>query len=223
MKRQKVFLVLDNVCVEFAEARKYLDAGYHDGSKVLVTSRSVDVLKQLGIPESNCMEMPHLDQKGAMDVFLYYARILETSKNRLPGPADMEIVKRCVEECSFPREVGDGYFEEKTEYHPLALKVLGSGLGSLGNEVWRWEKRLEKLRSDKFNLSLEKKHRVFSILRLGYDALCTQEQRIFMDLALIWIPEWRSENFRSSLDWRWLCNIHRRTEHEMRNSVSVQS
>ena len=134
-------------------------------------------------------------------------------------------MKRCVEECSFSRgvEVGDGYFEEKNEYHPLALKVLGSELGSLGNEAWRWEKKLEKLKSDKFNLSLEKKHRVFSILRFGYDALCIQEQRIFMDLALIWIPEWRSEEFGLSLDWRWLCIIHRRTEDEMRNSVSVQS
>ena len=65
MKRQKVCLILDNVWEEqIEEALMYLSAGYHDGSVVLVTSRSLGVLvERLHIPEYNCMEMPNLERE----------------------------------------------------------------------------------------------------------------------------------------------------------------
>jgi hypothetical protein len=47
MHRQKVFLVLDNVGdhqVEVEEAIMYLKLLYHEGSIVLLTSRSLDIL-----------------------------------------------------------------------------------------------------------------------------------------------------------------------------------
>jgi hypothetical protein len=222
MHRQKVFLVLDNVGdhqVEVEEAIMYLKLLYHEGSIVLLTSRSLDILhNRLHISRLHCMEMPNLGHKGAIDVFLHYSGI---SKDSIKGD-ELNIVIGCVEECRFGTG-GDATSscKAKSTYHPLALKVLGSQFRSIGLEVCRWKESLGKLKVDKFNMLKDKKHPIFSVLRLGYDALRQQEQYIFLDLSLVCVSKGRGLFSGFRFKWEWLCMVHKTSEADMKESVSM--
>ena len=113
-----MILVLDNIWDnDIEEVEKYLEAGYCDGSVVVLVSRSLDVLeKRLCIPSKHCMEMPNVDEDGAIDVFLHYARCRRES---IKSSDEWGIIKRCVSKCYFTKGRGG------CAYHPLALKVVG--------------------------------------------------------------------------------------------------
>jgi hypothetical protein len=225
MHRQRVFLVLDNLWdAQIEEARKYLRAGYHDGSMVLVTSRSKEVLcKRLQIEEHHCMQMPNLEDDGAIDVFLQYAGISRSSiKNN-----EWSIITECVKKCQFldPKKHEFGT-NGSCSYLPLALKALGSQLGSNGCNILEWEETLKKVgKPNKFNILREKEenHPVFRVLRIGYDALCEKDQHIFLDLALVWICKWRCPRDKLRLKWDWLCCIHKNSLHTEADMKAIVS
>lgn len=129
MNKQKVFLVLDNVWdPQVKEVMKYLTVGYASGSMVLVTSRSQDILVQhLHITE--CLEMPSLDEEGAVDVF----SPLHWIQGAHQGQGTRHHHK-ILNECRFLKqnEVGSSFGEKSNyRYLPLALKVLGNQLQSI--------------------------------------------------------------------------------------------
>jgi hypothetical protein len=215
MHHQKVFLVLDNLWDDqVEEAQNYLKVGYHDGSMVLVTSRSKEVLcKRLQIEEHHCMQMPNLEDDGAIDVFLSYVGI---SKESIKDLKEFMIIIKCIRNCCFSSKNGN----DQGSYLPLALKALGSQLGSIGHNILRWEQVLEKV---EFNMLRDKKHPIFSVLRVGYDALNEKDQHIFLDLALVWICKWRRWFGKVEFLWDWLCRIHKSSSHtetDMKASVS---
>lgn len=220
MRKQSVLLVLDNVqSDQVPEVKKYLDIQYDDKSVILITSRSKDILFQLHIDESNCMEMPPLDDNSALAVFSYYLGNMFIQKEN--------ILKEYVAKCCFSKGGSlDSKCNTKLEkqYVPLALKVLGSQLQRVISQGQESElsvaKHLEKLKVERLNLLREKNHPIFTILRLGFDTLCLEDQDIFLDLALLWTPEWRSWGSEFKYMWDWMCMIHRKTEKEMKDSVS---
>lgn len=206
MQRQKVFLSIDNVSDDqIDEARMYLEVGYHQESIVLVTARSIDILKSLRINKRDCMEMPELKKEDATNLFLYHAAPHENLNDN-----DWEIIEQCVEKCRFVKR--DAY-----HYLPLALKVWGSQLGSISQDPLKWVKSLNILNNHKFNPLKVLNHPVFSLLRQGYDMLCPEERHIFLDLALFVSP--LGSHYMFSV-WDWLSIIHKKSRDIIENSVS---
>lgn len=103
--------------------------------------------------------------------------------------------------------------------------MLGTQLRSIGNDVFMLEKKLGALRKgkgEKFNMFKDRTHPIFSVLRLGYDALCPEEQHIFLDLALF-ISLFKGYG-RSPRHWYldWLARmgvLHGKTKDEVHDSV----
>ena len=76
ISRQRTFLALDNVWDDsqsLVHVRSILKAPFHKGSLVIVTARSKDTLKLLGIHGDACIEMPELREGDVMNLFLYHA------------------------------------------------------------------------------------------------------------------------------------------------------
>lgn len=182
---------------------------------ILVTSRSLDILVQLSVNQTDCMEMPPMDPAIANAVFSYYLGYKITPKNAI-------FFKEFVEKCSFMKE-GSG--DSKKWYLPLALKVVGSQLQLITSKKWEPKKSMEefveKLKGQSFESSRESKLPIFSILRLGYDTLCLEDQFIFLDLALLWTPRWKNWRFDLKHMWGWMCIMHRKTKEAMDKSVST--
>ncbi|KAL5554576.1 hypothetical protein UlMin_041977 [Ulmus minor] len=122
LKRKTVLLVLDGV--DKLEQLKYL-AGDKDwfglGSKIIVTSRDLQVLKKVA---DEIYEVEALDFDEALELFY-----LNAFKRNSFKTSYSEISKRVV---------------SYTKGNPLALEVLGSFLYSL--HIEEWESALEKLK-----------------------------------------------------------------------------
>lgn len=222
LQRQKVFLVLDNVWEnQIDDVCRFLQASYKDGSKVLVTSRSLSVLKTLSISKSGCLEMPKLKEEDAINIFLHYVGLCKPINDN-----DEKIIKICVRRCQFFTMDLVGGLQcceyDSGQYFPLALKVFGSHLRSISAvDPSKWMESLKKLDSHKFNPSKERQHPIYHILRHGYDALCAEEKSIFLDLALF-VPKfgrWPIEKPLTRVQ-EWLSTIHRKSQADLEESVS---
>ena len=169
--KQTVFLALDNVSDSLtimAQAKSYLTLGYREGSIIVVTARSLDILGALKIRESDCLEMPELEEAEARCLFMHHA-------NLPPDEANKKSVFQHVERCRFRKGNGSSY-----HYHPLALKVLGLQVG-FGFGSWMESEKAVDVFNDLRNGD---KHPVFSILRQSFDMLLPEDQLLFMDAAL---------------------------------------
>jgi hypothetical protein len=185
--RRPVFLAIDNV-VERVEsidqATTYLMAGYNQGSIVIVAARSLGQLTGLGISESECLELPELEEDEARSLFLDQFRLIPETID----DDDEELLMRCVKRCRF-RKGGSA----DHQFVPLALEVLGKQLWYLlGFNPRQWAVELQQI--DTFNPIRQNEHPLFSILRWSYDALQREpDQLIFMDAALFFprfINDW---------------------------------
>jgi hypothetical protein len=168
---QPTFLVLDNVQDEpksLEVAETYFKASYGCGSVVLVTARSLDVLKKLNLDECQCLEMPELEENEARSLFLSCVNLPSDHQ------VDEALLKDCIERCHFLK--GDG---KSRHYHPLALQVLGQ---QLGRNIKQWPAQLRSI--DMFSHLNDTKHPIFSILRKSFDSLNHEQRMLFMDLAL---------------------------------------
>ena len=174
-RENKVFLALDNVWPEsVAEAEVYVQqARYGRGSIVLVTARSVEILKSLQIDENDCLRMPQLDTEEARQLFLYHAAPGFQSQ----GDEDDKSIQCCLNQCRSPN-CGDGV----AHFHPLALKVLGAQMKRIERSPGKWVESLSE--GNKFNKDRLKEHPLFVILGIGYDRLEREDQLLFMDVAL---------------------------------------
>jgi hypothetical protein len=170
IRKEKIFVAIDNLYDStkiIDQAKTLLNFDYAEGSIVLITARSYDLLQILKVIERDCIEMPELNEDEAK--LLFFHQITMPSKDGYD-----EFVKSCIERCSFRKGDGNNY-----HYHPLALKVLSI---QLGNDPYEWTEQLMKL--DTFNQFCEKKHPIFSILRKSFDDLSKEDQDLFMDIAL---------------------------------------
>ncbi|KAG0598272.1 hypothetical protein M758_12G059800 [Ceratodon purpureus] len=204
---QPIFLTLDNVHDDFKTlevAKTYLKASYGSGSVVLVTARSLSVLKKLNLEATNCLEMPELEEDEAETLFLSYADL--PSRHEV----DEGLLKDCIERCHFLK--GDG---KSRHYHPLALKVLGQ---QLGFNTTKWAAQLRSI--DTFNQLKDRRHPVFSILRNSYDSLDRKHQMVFMDLALVVPPAYDNPDIvgtRRDV----LCYLHEAAVEDVKDMLEV--
>lgn len=217
LHQRKVFLVLDNVWENrIDDVRRLLEVGLQSapGSKILVTSRSLLVLKRLSITANDCIQMPNLTEQDATDLFLHHAA---PNLSQPINEREREIIKRCVGQCLFSKRDLGGfmYHLNASQYHPLALKVWGCQLRDISEvDPSRWMESSRKLQFSKAT-----KQNIFSVLRQGYDALCMTDQNIFLDLALF-VPHFRKWNNTEHV-WRWLSDIYDMSQDDIKDIVRL--
>ncbi|KAG0556582.1 hypothetical protein KC19_11G064700 [Ceratodon purpureus] len=222
--KHKVLLAIDNVwdsSVSRDAALTFLQAGFHCDSMVLVTARTRDILVRLGIEENHCIEMPELDEDEATKLFLHHALPYCL---QLEGP-QREVVVQCVERCRFDK--GGAMGKSGFQYLPLAIKVLAGQLGGSSKDPLDWREGMWKLN---FNLSQERVHPVFSVLRTGYDSLSVSQQLLFMDVALFGpgpnsrIPRlcryWQEDIIFGNV-FCWLSLLHKRSLSDTKDDLQI--
>ena len=141
------------------QAQSYLTVGYNEDSIIIVTARSLDILRALEI--TDCLEMPVLEAGEARSLFMHHANLAIQEANK-------EMIMQHVNRCMFYN--GN---VSSLHYHPLALIVLGSQVAAGKRNVLAG-----------FNESSSHGHSVFSILRKAFDALSFSDKLLFMDVAL---------------------------------------
>ena len=120
MKREPVFLVVDNITDDSAsrmEASAYLEVGFHPHSKIMITSRSEDIVQALFRDSSStfCKAMPDLTEEEAG--FIFQQRALDALTDE-----EKRVFKLCLCQCCFS---SDGGPIRVQQYHPLPLRALG--------------------------------------------------------------------------------------------------
>ncbi|KAG0606386.1 hypothetical protein M758_9G137000 [Ceratodon purpureus] len=202
---QPAFLALDNLWDDSASiehARMFLqEAAFPEGSVVMVAARTLRTLKYLGIDKSQCFEVPELSKVDARNLFLYHA----ANGSQYVDKGDIEMIDLCVSRCYFRKGEKQG-----CHYLPLAVKVLGMHLGSLGSDPKQWLESLPRVRD--FDLHSSEENPVFGVIRLNYDRLTPGEQTLFMDIVCYY--PWFEEDYDLRLR-EWLGLVHRKKWEEI--------
>jgi hypothetical protein len=161
MGGQDVFLAVDNV--ENAEhsqeqARDLLKCTFSAGSKLLVTSRSSSIVRDVLRQDEKkfCKPFPNVNATEALSIYLDKAAPGRSSSSL--SAEEKSVVVECVEEACF---LG--------KYHPLALRALGSYYNEVdARNPLRWQSHLNdihKLRP----CGESESGTIFQILGLGFD------------------------------------------------------
>ena len=198
IKNQKVFLAIDNVSESYhilEQVSNMLRIGFEQGSILLVTARSLEILQNLDIDENECMEMPKLLKDEALNLFLYHAApnlCLQTLESKIE-----EISRLFVKLCRFRKGNGTNY-----HYHPMALKMLGR---HLGNDSKKWIEKFKEF--ELFNQYREKEdmHPIFSILNRNFETLNDEDQLLFMDAAVFYPKQYLERRINI---FEWISIVH---------------
>ena len=202
LPKQKICLVIDNITDDqksIWEAINYLRVSFKKGSMVLIIARSIDVLKKVSNHLEICFRVPALQEHEAADLFIHWA---QCDRSKLSEEERILLVK-FVNQCCF--KVKD---EDVGEYHPLALKVLGTHIGSNPQE---WESKDIDFKS--FS------NPMFSILRTNFDSLRNhRSKKMFIDMALnkngttyddlMWQIRFLHNERNDTFFSRWVCFLH---------------
>ena len=114
------------------------------------------------------MEIPSLLEHEAKALFMHHAESAKSILSKLEEEALEKLIKHCCFKVNGARQ----------EYHPLALRALGTRAGTVDTKEW-----LDVAANLKYDVT-GNVHPVFSILRSSYDTLSPECQRMFLDLAL---------------------------------------
>ncbi|KAK3441759.1 hypothetical protein EUGRSUZ_B01756, partial [Eucalyptus grandis] len=155
---KKVLLLLDDVG-EKIHLNELMGTveGFGLGSKIIITSRNMNVFN---VPDVCCTtyELSEMDFGQSLQLFCKHAFRRDHPPDEYAASSD-EVVKM-------------------TGGLPLALEVIGSLLLGKGKDVW--DVTLEKLKKVP-NEEVKRK------LKISYDALDKPQQRIFLDIACLFI------------------------------------
>ncbi|KAL8128035.1 hypothetical protein AgCh_014828 [Apium graveolens] len=167
---KKALVVLDNLdqssCSEFLA--RYFSL-FSVGSRIVVTTRDVNLLNQLNQVHVDIYMVDELGEVDSLKLFNYH------SFGKVTPPANLENLSK-----SFVTYAG---------CLPLALKVLGSSLrGRTQDEVF-WKAKLEKVRKILENGIME-------ILQLSYNELNDDTVKsIFLDIAFFFVGKYKNDAF----------------------------
>eukprot|EP00253_Pinus_taeda_P004392 PITA_04392 len=163
LKSAHVLLILDDIDHDDQlEALLPVKDVLRPDSFILITSRYKDVLERSGVEQLCIYRLTGLPTQHSQQLFCSYA-FCQT--NPLHGFEDL--VDQFLQVC-------DGL--------PLALKVLGAVL--FGRQESYWHAKLKESK-DQIKVSPEIKNK----LKISYDALSEEEQKIFLDIAFCFIGE----------------------------------
>ncbi|KAL1218849.1 Disease resistance protein RPP2B [Cardamine amara subsp. amara] len=158
LRNKKLFIVLDNVTEE--EQIKELIGGqerYRKGSRIVITTRDKKLLQSADAT----YVVPRLNDREAMELFCLNA----FSDNLCPKEEFMDLSNNFV------------YYAKG---HPLALKLLGSGLSQKEKTYWmeKWE-----------GLRIMPDNEIQKVLKRSYEELGIEQKRIFLDIACFFRSE----------------------------------
>ena len=225
LKQEKVFLVIDNVLDEYSvdEARRYLEVDFHYESRILITSRSQEIVEEL-LHESNfCKPMPNLIEEEAIKIFLNKCSL----GNKLYNLTDevRQKVGSCIKQCMFSH---DGSYSstsiDGTLYHPMVLAALGSYFLEIErtNRHLNWANCLKVV--DNFKVSRHFSD-IFQNLKLRFDTFDEITKLLFLDIALYGEVYMTASTVNGVPDYNewvtWLAGVHGEPREVIREQVLV--
>ena len=223
MEEHPVFLVIDNVQfdgVSEQEARKYLNMKYNWKSKIMIISRSLDVVKGLLGKSGYCSQIPCLTREEAAGIFLQEGApgLVYSSLSRNERAA----VEACLREAWFSHDVEPFRQNGGGHFHPLALKALGVYLYERSQpfDVLSWNTYL--LEYGKVKDTRESYKRMLKILGLQFNTLDRMSQLMFVDISLYASEALKAPMLSNSpLDEliAWLANVHREPTEVVKDKV----
>ncbi|XP_049932211.1 TMV resistance protein N-like [Nymphaea colorata] len=164
IRGKKVLLVLDDI-----DNKSQLDALAGDldwfcsGSRIIITTRYKHVLKAPRLKHNEDYELKQLDSTQSLQLFSWHA---------------------------FGKEVPDAKFAKLSKEVasaaaglPLALEIFGSHFFNLKTDK-EWQSMLQKLK-DAQDKGLHE------TLKISYDALDTDEKKVFLDIACFFVGQQR--------------------------------
>ncbi|KAL5843301.1 hypothetical protein ACOSQ4_009259 [Xanthoceras sorbifolium] len=157
---KKVFIVLDDV--DNFKKLEILVGGldrFGPGSRIILTTRDKQVLRNCGLDSHNICEVKVLNHDEALQLFCNYA-----FKQNHPTEDLMVLSKEVV---------------NYAQGNPLALKVLGSSLYQKSKR--EWESAVDKLKRIP-------NPEILNVLKINYDGLDAEEKDLFLDIACFDTP-----------------------------------
>jgi hypothetical protein len=142
---------------------------FGNGSKFIITSRNHAIFSVYQEGDSELYDVNFLDNDEAHKLFCFHAFACEDIPN--------SYVKR---NSKLKQDVGR--VVEKCQGLPLTLEVMGSFLRDYNNEPQIWEQTIERLGMAK-DISDDDNEAVWKSLRLSYDALSKETQKMFIEAA----------------------------------------
>ncbi|XP_060667814.1 disease resistance-like protein DSC1 [Ziziphus jujuba] len=153
LRRKKVLVVLDDMKDNQIELLSRAHDLFGHGSRIIVTTRDVQVLRSIGADEIYEVEELYWDE--AFKLFCQCA-----FRNDSPTSRDfIDLSKEMV---------------RYTNGNPLALKVLGSFLCCRTKE--QWQSALDELKT-------VPNKEIHNVLKMSYDGLNENQKEIFLDIA----------------------------------------
>ena len=217
MKEYPVFLVIDNVQADDdskSEALEYLNVKYNSSSKILVISRSSDVVADVLGGSHYCHQIPFMTSEEAVQVFLQH---VDPSMEYSSLTRDERtVILRCMEVACFADGGSEGC------YHSMALMSLGVFFHRRkAANVLSWHTHLHeygKLKSTEGSYI-----HMFEVLGLQFNTLDRMTQLMFVDICLFASKalEWRIlSNFPLEDLIAWLADIHGKDTMVVKSKVS---
>ena len=151
------------------------------------------------------MKTPSLLEHEAKALFIHHAECATSGLSK----SEEEALEKLMKHCCF---TVNGAIEE---YHPLALRALGTRAGTVDTKEW-----LDVAANLKYDVT-GNVHPVFSILRSSYDTLSSECQRMFLDLALSW-SDTTPAPFYHTIFQRWVCTYQTKKRFHFNAIVSFR-
>ncbi|XP_031261813.1 disease resistance protein RRS1-like [Pistacia vera] len=149
----KILIVFDDVTC-FEQIEKFTGDCFGSGSCVIITSRDKQVLKTCGVNHDNIYKVKELSTDEAVELFCRHA-----FKQNQPTAGYKELSQWAL---TFAKGI------------PLALKIFGDMLFGKTDSEWKSAlKKLERIPNPK----------ILDVLKISYDGLENEEQKIFLDIA----------------------------------------
>ncbi|KAI5056983.1 hypothetical protein GOP47_0028801 [Adiantum capillus-veneris] len=176
LSQHDVFLAIDNVWGSSWEAaQRILGAGFSANSKILLTSRSEQVLKDLLRRHRNaCVRpLPALEHDEAFQIF-----------QEAFGGDEIKSLENCRDQVE---RIMEG-FKFDGNYHALALKAFGRHVrkGCSPGDSKQNEDLLSRILQQIRNKDLKT---LDDAIRLNYDIISEDKKHFFLDIAVL-IPLW---------------------------------
>ncbi|XP_044475748.1 disease resistance protein RPV1-like [Mangifera indica] len=153
---KRVLIVFDDV-TNLKQVRELIgdleNLGY--GSRIIITTRDKQVLKNCGLNDSPIYEVEGLGSDESLQLFKQHAF-------RQNHPIDEVYLKISERVISYTKGL------------PLALEILGCFL--LGREKYEWESALDELKKSPNEV-------IQTLLKISYDGLSDKEKTLFLDIA----------------------------------------
>lgn len=211
MKEYPVFLVIDNVQPDNEskeEVEKYLNVKYHSDSRILVISRSSDVVEGLLKASRYCCEIPCLTDEEAECVLLQQVDRFLTDAEKIVAKSFVKAAWYShpgSRQTEFDGDESSGR-KKRGHYHPMSLTALGDHFcrTNLSDDL----SLKTHLREYKLKDTIQPYERTLYVLGLQFKNLDKVAQLMFLDICL-----YASKAFEAPMlsIWslkHWLANIH---------------